>query len=138
MMRAARGTALACRVDCDRYDVPGYAIDDMNQYGGFEGVETIRAAAALDEENDRLTIFAINADLKDPQLLELDARGFETFRFADHVCLYASSPDDENTYAHPDVIRPVRSGDTKADGCRVSARLEPASLNVFTFVRQRE
>ena len=47
MIRLAKGVSLRCEGTCDTYDVPGYAIDDMNQYGGFTGVKTIQAAAAL-------------------------------------------------------------------------------------------
>ena len=44
MIRWARGESLVCEVTCGRYDVPGYAIDDMNQYGGFTGVQSVQAA----------------------------------------------------------------------------------------------
>ena len=43
MIRWAKGMSLKCVISCDNYDVPGYAIDDMNQYDGFNGVETIQA-----------------------------------------------------------------------------------------------
>ena len=67
MIRLAKGTSLRCEGTCETYDVPGYAIDDMNQYGGFTGVKTVQAAAALQEEQGELNLFVINADLKEAQ-----------------------------------------------------------------------
>ena len=62
MIRWARGESLRCEKRCGCVDIPGYAIDDMNQYGGFEGVETVQAAAALNAEAGEMTVFVINAD----------------------------------------------------------------------------
>ena len=136
MIRWARGVSLRCEVACERYDVPGYAIDDMNQYGGFEGVDTIQAAAALDEEAGALTVFVINADLNDSQQLTLDARGFEGWRFAEHVEMQAG-PEAANTWEHPDAILPARAADTRCEKGVVSATLKKASWNALRFERVR-
>ena len=135
MIRWARGTALRCEVCCDRYDVPGYAIDDMNQYAGFEGVETIQAAAALDEAAGSLAVFVINASLDEPQALSLDVRGFEGWRFAGHTEMFAARPDDANTYERPDAIAPRQNPDVVCEGGMLSAKLAPASWNVLRFER---
>ena len=133
MIRRAKGVSLLCPVKCERYDVPGYAIDDMNQYGGFEGVPTVQAAAALNGEAGELTVFAINADLNEAQELTLDLRGFEGWRFEEHIEMFAKDPDAVNTWDHPDRILPRRNGDTRCDGGILTARLEKGSWNVFGF-----
>ncbi len=100
MIACARGVSLACEVSCACYDVPQYAIDDMNQYGGFTDVQTIQAAAALNEEAGELNIFVINGDPAEAQELELDVRAFEGWRFTEHVEMSAANPADANTYEH--------------------------------------
>ena len=133
MHRVAGATSLACKVACDRYDVPGYAIDDMNQYGGFEGVETVQAAAAVRPETGELTVFVLNADLEEDQALTLNLKGFEGLAFREHTELYAEDPAACNTFEHPDAIRPVKNPETSCDGGVLTAKLRKASWNVFRF-----
>ena len=133
MIRWARGESLLCQVECDRYDVPGYAIDDMNQYAGFEGVDTIQAAAALDEEAGEMTMFVINADLEHAQQLSLDIRGFAGWAFVEHLEMHADSPDARNTWECPDTLVPRPVADTRFEAGMVQARLEKASWNVLRF-----
>ncbi len=135
MIQNAKGTSLKCLIDCDKYDVEGYAIDDMNQYEGFEGVDTIQAGAVYNEEAGELNVIVINADLNEPQLLTLDARGFEGYRFAGHTEMFAANPEDANTFEHPDTILPRTNEETSCDGGILTARLEKASWNVLRFVK---
>ena len=134
MFRIAGAVSLQCRVSCERYDVPGYAIDDMNQYGGFEGVETVQAAAALDEASGQLTVFVLNADLEEDQQLDMDLRGFGNLRLLEHTELFAEDPAARNTFEHPDVLVPKLSRESSLDGGRLTARLRKASWNVFRLV----
>jgi alpha-N-arabinofuranosidase len=136
MIRWAKGTSLRCEVSCETYDVPGYAIDDMNQYGGFTGVETVQAAAALNEEAGELTVFVINADAEEDQELRLDARGFEGWTFEEHIEMYAEA-DASNTWDHPDRILPRTNGETRAEKGIVTARLRKESWNVLRFTNRR-
>ncbi len=133
MIRWAKGESLRCEISCDTYDVPGYAIDDMNQYGGFTGVQTIQAAAALNEEAGELTVFVINADAAEEQELKLDARGFEGWQFTEHIEMFAETPDAQNTWDHPDRILPVKNPDTRAEKGILTARLKKESWNVLRF-----
>ena len=134
MHRVAGGVSLACKTVCDRYDVPGYAIDDMNQYGGFEGVETIQAAAAFSPETGELTVFVLNADLDEDQLLTLNLKGFDRLSFSEHTELYSDDPEACNTFENPDAIRPRKNTDTALDRGILTAKLHKASWNVFRFM----
>ena len=136
MIRWAKGDSLACEVQCERYDVPGYAIDDMNQYGGFTGVETVQAAAALNEEAGELTVFVINADREEDQELSLDVRGFERWRFGEHLEMFQPDPEAFNTWEHPDVNVPRRNDKTKMEKGLLTAILRPESWNVLRFSRK--
>ena len=135
MIRTARGASLRCEVRCETYDVPGYVIDDMNQYAGFENAETIQAAAAMDEERGVLSVYVINACLTERQALRMDLRGFTGWRYAGHTEMAVKHPDDANTYEHPDVILPRENRTTACENGVVSAELPPASWNVFRFER---
>ena len=134
MHRVAGGVSLACKTVCGRYDVPGYAIDDMNQYGGFEGVETIQAAAAFSPETGELTVFVLNADLDEDQLLTLNLKGFDRLSFSEHTELYSDDPEACNTFENPDAICPRKNTDTALDRGILTAKLHKASWNVFRFM----
>ena len=136
MIRWATGESLLCQVHSERYDVPGYAIDDMNQYGGFTGVETVQAAAALDEEKGELTVFVINADAEDEQELAVDVRGFEGWNFTEHLEMHAATPETANTWAKPDALLPRIVPGTRCEAGRLTAVLEKTSWNVFRFARK--
>ena len=133
MIRWAKGVSLRCEVACETYSVPGYAIDDMNQYGGFEDAVTIHAAAALDEEAGELTVFVINADLEEDQDLRLDLCGFEGWRFREHIEMFAENPDDSNTWEDPERILPRSNPDTRAENGILTAALRRESWNVLRF-----
>ena len=105
----------------------------MNQYGGFTGVQTIQAAAALDEEAGELAVFVINADAEEEQELKLDARGFEGWQFTEHIEMFTDDPEAQNTWDRPDRILPVRNTETKAEKGVVTARLKKESWNVLRF-----
>ena len=138
MINWARGVSLMCRVECEKYDVPGYAIDDMNQYRGFSDVDTVQAAAALDGEHGELTVFVINADPDLPQQLTLDARACDGWRFVEHIEMHAKAPGDENTWERPDALVPRIVPGARFESGKVTAKLEKASWNVFRFVRDAE
>ena len=99
-------------------------------------METVQAAAAMDEEAGELSIFVINADLNEPQLLTLDARGFDGWKFEGHTEMYADAPDAANSYEHPDRLIPRENGETSCDGGTVTARLEKASWNILRFSKK--
>ena len=136
LIRLAKGVSLQCGIDCERYDVPGYAIDDMNQYGGFTGVRTIQAAAALNEEAEELNVFVINGDPAESQELKLDVRGFEDWKLSGHLEMYAEEPDAANTWDHPDRILPRQNTETAMEKGFVTAVLKKESWNVFRFRKQ--
>ena len=46
LYRDKKGISMDTKVDCETFDIPGYAIDDTSQYPGKEGVGYIDAASA--------------------------------------------------------------------------------------------
>ncbi len=134
MIRWAKGDSLSCRINCETYDVPGYAIDDMNQYGGFTGVRTIQAAAALNEEAGEMTVFVINADADEEQELKLDVRGFEGWQFLEHIEMYSEDPGARNTWDCPNRILPASNPGTRDEKGILTAVLKKESWNVLRFI----
>ncbi len=116
--------------------MPGYVIDVMSQNAVFEVVETVQAAAALDEREGRLALFVLHADLHEAQTLRGDLRGFADWAFAGHTELAAAHPDDANTFEHPDAIVPRTDPDARWERGILTAALRPASWNVFVFERK--
>ena len=133
MIRLARGTSLEAVVSCDQYDVEGYAMDDMNQYEGFEHVNSLQCAAALSPEEDVLTVFMLNADCGDVQEVRLDVRGFEGFALEKHTALFSADPMARNTYENPQAVIPRVVPDTRCEHGTCTAVLPPLSWNVFQF-----
>ncbi|MBQ4637763.1 MAG: alpha-L-arabinofuranosidase [Clostridia bacterium] len=136
MIRFAKGTSIMPVVECEHYDVPGYAIDTMNQYAGFENVAYIQSAAAFNEEAGEMTVFVINADDKESHELKLDAKGFEGYEFKEHIALYSDDPDAYNDYENPDKIVPKNIDDTTCKDGVVCACLKPMSWNVMRFIKK--
>ena len=138
LIRYGRGVSLQPVVDCATFDVEGYAIDDMNQYGGFERVPCIQSAAALDEAAGEMTVFVINADAEERHELSLDMAAFAGWEFREHSALYSEDPDAYNDYEHPEAIVPRTVGETACENGCVRAVLQPLSWNVFRFGRKAE
>ena len=132
MMRYSGGTSLQGVLECEKYDVEGYAIDDMNQYIGFENVDSIQTAAAMNAEGTELAVFVLNAE-EEEQTLELDLRGFEEISLKAHSALFAKTENARNTYADPNQLVPEIKTDAKMERGICNAVLPGQSWNMITF-----
>jgi len=132
-LRYAKGKSIMPMVDCDTFSVEPYAADDQNQYNGFEDVQYIQAAAALNEEDGEFTVFVANTDWTDEHEFTLDVANFEGYRFIEHLAMASDDPDARNSYENQDVLKAVADPATTCVGGVVSATLKPVSWNVFRF-----
>ncbi|MCR5503545.1 MAG: alpha-L-arabinofuranosidase [Lachnospiraceae bacterium] len=133
LLKYAKGTSMETKVDSETYDMPGYAIDDNSQYTGKEGVNYIDAASAWDEENGRITIFAINRNEEEEYPLTLDVKGFEGYAPASVWYMTSKDLDLKNSYGNDALISPEKTEDyTFADG-ELSMHVKPLSWNVIVF-----
>lgn len=135
LIQHAKGVALRPEVECEKYNVEGYAIDDMNQYYGFENVDYIQAAAALNEEENEMTVFVLNADAEEAQDFTLDVRGFEGWKLAEHVLMNSEDPDAANSFENQSALLPRNVVSTKCEKGIVSVALPCLSWNMFRFTR---
>lgn len=120
-----RGTALLTPVECPRYDSKQYT-----------DVPYLSAVSVWNEEEEALTVFAINRSVNESMTLEADLRSFEGYTLCDHIILTDDDPKAINTFEHPDRVAPYSSlaGDERADG-RLTATLPKMSWNVLRLKR---
>ena len=135
LLRASSGTSLAFDLQCEKYSVDGYVMDDMNQYLGFDDVNYIQAAAVLNEEEDEMTVFALNADWEDAHELTMDIRGFESWKLSSHSVLDSKDPNARNSFDQPDIILPHAGTDASLNNGVLTAVLPKLSWNVFRFTK---
>jgi alpha-N-arabinofuranosidase len=135
LMKYGRGTSLKTVIDCETYDVPGYALHHHFQYGDIEGVGYVDAASAFDEDKDELNVFVINRDWKGDTLVDLDVTGFSGYKLIEHIELYSDDIDAKNTFDNPDVVIPKINTKTKLENGIVSSQLKAMSWNVFKLTK---
>ncbi|MCQ2537236.1 MAG: alpha-L-arabinofuranosidase [Lachnospiraceae bacterium] len=133
LMKYGHGVSLQVAVDCERFDIPGYAIDDNSQYTGKKNLPYIDSAAAYDEESGDFTLFVINRHETDAMPLELDMSAFEGFKLDKHIELYSDDFEAKNSYEEPDKVVPHDSKAAKLEGGRFVTEVKPLSWNVIHF-----
>jgi alpha-N-arabinofuranosidase len=133
LIKYCRGVSLTPAVDCDTYDIPGYAMNDIEQYDTREGVKYIECAAAYNQAEGELNVFIINRNWEQDTTLELDVRGFEGYDFIEHNQLYADDISAANSFENPDVIVPTVSSDASFRNGKVSTVVKKLSWNMFRF-----
>jgi alpha-N-arabinofuranosidase len=137
LIQYARGVSLLPSVDCDTYDIPGYACSDFHQYDTHEGVPFIESAAAYDETSGELNVFVINRNWEQDTTLELDVSGFKDYDFIEQIQLYTDDINAANSYEDPNIIVPsIRKVDNNEDG-KVLTTVKKLSWNVFRFKKQK-
>ncbi|GHU64524.1 intracellular exo-alpha-(1-_5)-L-arabinofuranosidase 1 [Spirochaetia bacterium] len=118
-----RGTVLRCPVHCAQYE--------SKEYGGIPYLETV---AIYNEEENALTIFAVNRNLTENIDLETTLYGFDKYRLIEHISMYNADIKAVNS-AGKELVHPAIQNGTKleasANTAHLSARLEPASWNVI-------
>ena len=131
LIQYGRGTSLQTVVDCDVFDIPGYAMNDSAQFYTQTGVKFIDTAAAHDEEKGELNIFAINRNWESANDIEIDTTAFKGYRFIEHIQLFTPDMDAMNSYECPDTVVPSVNTDAKCKDGKITSRLQKLSWNVF-------
>jgi alpha-N-arabinofuranosidase len=135
LMKHGRGESLHAAVECETFDIPGYAMNDNVQYSTHKGIGYIDAAVAFDRAGGEMSFFVINRDWKEACDLEVNLSGFDGYSLVEVLELYNEDLDAKNSYEHPDVIIPSANKDARFDGSRFGVNLKPLSWNMFRFKR---
>ena len=133
LMRYGQGESMETAVECDCFDIPGYAIDDNSQYYTHTGVKYIDAATAYNEENGELNIFVINRDWENDCVLDLDVSGFEGYSFVEHIQMFTDDMTFHSTFETAGTIQPSVNSDASFKDGKLSAEVKKLSWNVFRF-----
>ncbi len=133
LMEYARGTSMQTAVDCETFDLPGYAIDDTSQYTGRNNVNYIDSACAWNEDDNQLCIFAINRNDSVDYPLSLDISAFKEYKFSKHIEIHSDNMEAKNTFENPDLILPVERADGVFNQGIFNTTVKPLSWNVFCF-----
>lgn len=114
-----RGVALLPVVSTPKHDTSHH-----------EDVTDVECVAVYNEENDEVTIFAVNRNLEDDIELLTDARSFEGYQIAEHIVLESSDLKAVNGFA-AEKVHPVGSNQSSMDQGMVTSVLHKASWNVI-------
>ncbi|MCD7887608.1 MAG: alpha-N-arabinofuranosidase [Clostridiales bacterium] len=114
-----RGVALQPVLSSSKHDTKDYT-----------DVTDVDSVAVWNEENQEVTIFAVNRDLNDAIDFQCDVRSFAGYGLLEHIVL---TSDDLKTTNGPDgeKVAPVLATGSKVEDGIFSARLHPASWNVI-------
>jgi len=97
----------------------------------YEEVPYLEAVAVVNEENDELTIFAVNRDTDNVLGLECDMRGMGKYRVIEHIVLEHDDIKAVNTKDNPDNVKPHNNGNASVQDGKVMADLPKLSWNVI-------
>ena len=133
LMQFGRGIALRTVVDCDRYDIPGYAPSHQFQYRSHRDIDFIDTAAAFDPQTMELAVFVINRDCEQDRMIEIEAGAFEGCRLIEHIQLHSEDLQAMNTYEKPNTVLPTVNTDAVFQNGKTTAVVRKLSWNVFRF-----
>ncbi|GGF97955.1 arabinosylfuranosidase ArfA [Paenibacillus abyssi] len=94
-------------------------------------VPYLEAIAIHNEEQDEVTVFAVNRHLDSSLPLEVDLRSFGACSLIEHIVLEHDDLKAVNTEQQPDNVKPHPNGNAQVDGFKVQASLVKASWNVI-------
>lgn len=117
--RYGRGTVLHTVVDAPVYE---------STHGDAPYVDSV---CLMDEEEDTLTIFAVNKDLSEDMELSVDLRQFEGYTVKDHVMLAHEDLKAVNTEEHPDNVVLQAGNHVKLENGIMTAVLKDKSFHVI-------
>lgn len=118
----------------------GYVLNPIITTPKYDGknytdVPVLEAAAVFNEEQEEVTIFALNKDMEDTLTLECDVRSFEGYRVVEHIVMHHDDVDAVNTEANPFNIVPNKNGDATVSDGKLTANLSNLSWNVIRLAK---
>jgi len=115
-----RGVALNPIISSPKYDSKD-----------FTDVPYLESIAVYNEEQEELTVFAVNKDTTGPLQLDCDVRGFEGYKVIEHLVLENEDVKAANTERQPDRVVPHNRENAEIRDGLVQALLPKLSWNVI-------
>lgn len=120
-----RGCALNAVIDSPVYDSKD-----------FSDVPVLEATAVLSEDQEELTIFAVNRDQEESLYLECELRGLESYKVVEHIILENKDLKAVNTKDNPFNVVPHSNGNAIVEENTVKAILPKLSWNVIRLSKR--
>jgi alpha-L-arabinofuranosidase len=114
-----RGVALQPVITSPKYDS-----------AEFTDVPYLDAIGVYNEQNEQLTVFALNRSQEESLLLECDVRQFEGYRVLEHIVLEDFDVKQTNT-VHDREVKPKNTGNAQLRDGKVTSSLSKLSWNVI-------
>ena len=131
-----RGTVLRADVDSPTYGTSYYdPRGTQDLWFPMPSVPYLKFAAVQGENDDSLTLFALNRHLSENMPLSVSAKGFSGMSIERATVLANSDLNAVNTKEAPDHVKPAELDRVKVDGEMISATVAPASWNVIRLTR---
>ncbi len=105
---------------------------DKHDTSGHEDVSDIEAVAVYNQENEEMTVFAVNRNIHEPVDLKIHLRDFQNSRVLDYQVMESKNMVVVNSMAEERVY-PGFKDDYTFDGDEFETVLTPASWNVIRF-----
>jgi alpha-N-arabinofuranosidase len=115
-----RGKALNCIIDSPKYDSKD-----------FSDVDVIDSIAVFNEENEELTIFAVNRDKQEDISIAYTLAGFSGYKIKEHIVLVNPDLKAINSTDKPDAVHPAEGRGGKMEGEKLSIAFPKLSWNVI-------
>ena len=104
----------------------------------FSDVPYLEAIGIANDEQEELTVFAVNRDLESPLRLECKLGNFEGYQVIQHITLTHADVRATNTEANPNNVVPKSNGDAKLTGELLETALAPLSWNVIRLAKAKK
>lgn len=121
-----RGTALQAIVSSPKYDCKD-----------FTDVPYLDTISVYNEDDETLTIFAVNRHQEESLSLSGEVRSFEGYTVKEHIVLENNDMKATNQHNHSNVV-PHNNGDAKVDNGQLSAQLPKLSWNVIRLAKAQK
>jgi alpha-N-arabinofuranosidase len=118
-----RGEALHAVVSSPKYDSKD-----------FTDVPYLDTVVVHDEENEAVTIFAVNRHQTETLALECDIRSFEGYKVVEHIILENNDVKATNKVKRDNVV-PHKNGTAKVGSGTLTAALSKLSWNVIRLAK---
>lgn len=119
-----RGTVLDCVVDSPKYDSRHYT-----------DVPMLDCTAVLSDDEEELTLFAVNRSEDTPLLWTPLLHSFEDYRVMEHIAMEGPDRYAANTLDHPDRVVPFAKKTDCSSAREAQFMLSPLSWNVIRLHR---
>ena len=101
----------------------------------YTDVPYLDSTSVFNEENEELTIFAVNRDMEEPMVLECDLRNFPGYRVVQHITLEHDDVKAVNTKDNPFNVIPGNRQDTRVEDGQLITTLNKLSWNVIRLAK---